>query len=105
NHRFDLDKNWRARFNLRRIKKQNGGDRCFCRFPVEWPTPTDHLVQHHAETEDVAARIESFSAKLFRRHVRSGSGDHSRPAEKVCLFGFVIEDLGQTEIQNLYTSS
>src|SRR5260370_1190757 len=68
------------------------------------------LVQHGAKREQVAARIQLFAARLLRRHVRDGAnsrpgtGQHvrgianSRAAE---TFVVAVQQLGQTEIENL----
>ena len=39
---------------------------------------SDHLVEQHAQTPDVGARIDSQSARLFRRHVVRRAHDHAR---------------------------
>src|SRR5258708_6682077 len=35
----------------------------------------NHLVEHRAERKQIAARIQLFAARLFRRHVRDGAND------------------------------
>ena len=105
NYRFDFGKSRRSGFDLGRIEKKNGSDGCLRRVSIERAPPAHHLVQHHAKTEDVAARIESLAPKLFRRHVRSSPRHHAGPREKVCLLGLLIEHFGQTEIENLHIST
>ena len=46
--------------------------------PGERPPPGQQLVQHDAEREDVAARVERLSRRLLRRHVRDGADDDAR---------------------------
>src|SRR5258708_19081388 len=39
------------------------------------------FVQHHAEGEKIATRIEFFAARLFRRHIRDGAERTARTGE------------------------
>ena len=43
------------------------------RIALEGITPREHLVEDHAEREDVAAMVCQQTLRLFRRHVRGGA--------------------------------
>src|SRR6267142_3930687 len=70
----------------------------------------DQLVQHRTERKQVAAPVQLFATRLLRRHVRDGADRSPRTGQKVrrvpnCLaakiFVAFMEQLGETEIQNL----
>src|SRR5208282_4610246 len=72
-----------------------------------------HLIEDGAEREQISARIECFSACLFRRHVSNGANGRTR-TRKVSRRvlggpdGFHVksaDELGQTEVQNLHRAS
>ena len=51
------------------------GQRGDFRLAAERVLPSNHLVEHRAEREDIATRIERFAFDLFRRQVRNGAED------------------------------
>ena len=65
------------------------------------------LVEHHAEREDVAARVERLARGLLRRHVGDRADDHAGPRVRADharvsrrrRAGF--EQLGQAEVGEL----
>jgi hypothetical protein len=42
----------------------------------------DHLIEHQAEAENVAARIEGLAFRLFRRHIGQGARDAHRLGDR-----------------------
>ena len=78
--------------------------------------PRRHLVEHHRQREEIAARVQFFPACLFRRHVRHRAERHPRagqilsarvrgarariPRGALALF-FKRREFGQPKIQNL----
>jgi hypothetical protein len=66
---------------------------------------TEHLVQHHAEAEDVAAVIGIQSAHLLRRRVADRAHDDAgtRQRDRHCRVGMsrCLRHLRQTEIEDL----
>jgi hypothetical protein len=58
-----------------------GENRCQRGHPAcaaECPPACDHFVQHHAEREDVGARVGRLAIRLFGRHVRRRTENHPR---------------------------
>jgi hypothetical protein len=81
---------------------------------VAWKTHASggHLVEHHAEREEVGAHIELFGARLFRRHVGDGAhgGAHDAREDGGLERGRVVGagppqrtfgELRQTEVEHL----
>ena len=71
----------------------------------EGPRAPEHLVQHHAEAEDVAAVIGIQSAHLLRRHVPDRAHDDAgtRQRGRHCRVGMsrCLRHPRQTEIEDL----
>src|ERR1700694_4899999 len=75
----------------------------------------DHLVQHGTQGEQIAARVELFTSRLLRRHVCDGADGCSRASEQMLRgvanriaaesFLLVLQQLGQSEIENLYDAA
>src|ERR1700722_5726695 len=82
--------------------------------------PGRQLVEHYAQGENIAARIERFSPRLLRRHI--GDGAHRRswagkqivaewarqssvPVAGATRCGVAFLDLGQPEVQDLYLAA
>ena len=70
--------------------------------------PGGHFIEHHAEGKQVGAGIELFAARLLRRHVNRGAGNHAHRGQRVfdrsLLAGrqlLVAQELGQAEVENL----
>src|SRR5580693_1104115 len=66
-----------------------------------------HLVQDRAKREQVGARIEFLGANLFRRHIgygahrSAGIGEGLFQGQTVHAGALGLEDLGQSEVENL----
>ena len=82
--------------------------------PIDLPpnarAPVDHLVEHGAEAEDVAARIDRAAGRLLRRHVGGGPRDRPRQTqrrirlarERALVRAILATDaLGQPEVEHL----
>jgi hypothetical protein len=68
-----------------------------------------HLVQHHAQREDVRPVIERARLDLFGRHVGSRAHHHTGGREQgrrpLGLIGRVrFHDLGQAEVEHLHSA-
>jgi hypothetical protein len=50
--------------------------------PAERPLSREQLVQHDPEREDVAAHVERFPERLFRRHVGNGPHHDAGPGQR-----------------------
>ena len=68
----------------------------------------EHLVQDHAESKDVAARVGGMSPHLLRRHVADGTGNlaglgvlRDGGGRTIGADGFGLREFGQAEIQDL----
>src|SRR4051794_6327029 len=53
----------------RRLARENRGARSGRGLARKWPRPRDHLVEDHAQAEDVRALVAAVTASLFRRPV------------------------------------
>ena len=72
--------------------------------------PRHHLVEDRAQRKQIAARVELFAARLFRRHVRDRAYSGSRAGEQQSFRlndGFAVairvifrQQLGETEVEN-----
>ena len=78
--------------------------------------PGRKLVYHHAQGENVAAGIERFAPRLFRRHIGNGAYRRARAGKQVVakwarqggvsvvsapVTRIALFDLGQAEVQDL----
>jgi hypothetical protein len=71
---------------------------------VERTLAGEHLVEHHAEREDVAAHVAGPTHRLFGRHVGDGSHHRARLGHRQLRGRFALvgaEALGQPEVENL----
>src|SRR2546423_3583965 len=61
----------------------------------KWFAPSEHFVQHRAETPQIRARIDALSAELFRRYVRHCATPRTRIAYAIItrLREAKVEDL------------
>ena len=65
--------------------------------------PGEHLVGHHAERVDVAARIELLAGELLGAHVRRGSEHHALLRELLLLRLILgLAALGDAEVEDLH---
>ena len=46
--------------------------------PANGGAPCDHLVEHHAEREQVAAQVDRVPLELLRRHIARRADDQAR---------------------------
>src|SRR5215203_1237096 len=82
-----------------------------CSVRVEGPRPCEHLVQDAAERPNVRSLVDRISTSLLRAHVRRGAENdaHSRQGrtgygrrfQSVGAATGCLEDLGETEVQDL----
>jgi hypothetical protein len=65
--------------------------------------PREHLVQDHAEGEDVAAHVDRrhVAARLLRAHVRDGAADHALMGERAVL-GVLGGQPREAEVEDLH---
>ena len=70
--------------------------------------PGGHFVEHDAEGKQVGARVKLLAARLLRRHVNRGSGNHAYRGQGVFdrrLFAgghpLVPQQFGQTKVEDL----
>src|SRR6476469_3492520 len=71
-----------------RFGAENCGDYVGIAFALKGRTPSDHLVQHQAEGEDIAATVSLLPFKLLGRHVPESAYDHPLLREAVRQRGF-----------------
>ena len=88
---------------LRRIVAQNRSHHFDAGLAFEGRAPCQAFVQHHAETEDIAALVHRLAAHLFGRHVpgRSQDGARGGAGERLAGIAFAGHLLGEAEIQDL----
>ena len=69
--------------------------------PADRAAAGEHLEHHHAEREDVGARVDSVGrVRLLRRHVLGRAHDHARPREALLQLPGDLE-LGDAEVEQL----
>ena len=91
---------------LGRLFLQDGVHHLDRRFAGKGPLAAEHLIEHHAEAEQVRAMVGGFAPYLLRRHVASRAQHHTfirqigsgRIRRRVPL-------LGQPEIQDLHVAA
>ncbi len=93
----------------RRLALENAADHVGRRITGERQRTGHHLVQHHTETPDVAARIDVCAAGLLRRHVRRRPDDDSFARERRLCRRFVrlmkcFRQLRDAEVEHLYVA-
>ncbi len=71
--------------------------------------PGRHFVHHHAKGKQVAAEIDFLAARLLRRHVNCGPGNHPHRGQRIvrrrssiAVGTDVVQQLGQAEIEHLH---
>src|SRR5678815_3458051 len=72
------------------------------RSSTKWDVPGRHLIQHHAEREDVTAMIHSITTGLLRRHRDRGS--YHGAGHRQMGFGFtfrLLQKLCQPKVEHL----
>ena len=105
-----------ARECRRRVRREIGGivfedrgERFRCRIALERPRPRQHLVDHHAQREDVGAVVDRLPADLLGCHIAHRAHDDARTREGVGdLRGLIgpggADQFGHTEVQDLHAS-
>ena len=87
---------------------QDGIEHCRRRFSNERLRPRRHLVEHHAQREQISPRVNLLPERLLRRHV--GDGAHqdvrarlrsNRRRHTATAWADGLEELGQAEVDDL----
>jgi hypothetical protein len=89
----------------RRVDEDSADDGSYGR-AVEWQLAADHLVQHDAKRELIAAVVEVIARELFGRHVMRRADDHAGPGLRCEWSGCFLplgrrEGLREAEVENL----
>ncbi len=70
--------------------------------------PRGHFVEHDAEGKQIGARIKLLAARLLRRHVNRGAGNHAHRGQRIFDRRFlagghvlVAQKFGQSEVEDL----
>src|SRR6202030_4348379 len=79
---LDYSREWRRLHKRSRLALQNRRDHARRALPFECSPSREHLVQHAAEAEQIAARVGLFSVQLLRRHVLQSSENLSLPRKR-----------------------
>ena len=91
-HRLDGDR--RLRHVLRRPLPGRVG--------LEGELAGEHLVRHHAERVDVAARVDGLARELLGAHVRRRPEHHALLGELLLVLVFLARPLGDAEVEDLH---
>ena len=92
----------------RRLSLQDFGDNVAGRLTSKRLSSRDHLIKHRSQAENVAARVNLKSPRLFWGHVFSGSNHHSRFAGRrrdprrratTCVSNVSLVQFGDPEIE------
>ena len=90
---------------------EHGGEGLADRRVAEWMLPRDHLREHHAEGEQIGARVEWTALHLFGRHVRGRADDPALHGQlsggidrRLVSGGHRVETLGETEVHDLHVT-
>ena len=92
---------------VRRLLRQDRGDRVGRRVAAERPLPRQHLVEDRPEREDVRARVGGPAADLLGRHVAhrpehdAGLGSRNRPQVGLRSAFLLRLELRETEVEDL----
>ena len=70
--------------------------------------PRSHLIQHHAEREDIRSRVQRLIPRLFRGHIHRGSRQHTHSGQRIFLRRTAVRrdvlvayQLGQAKVEDL----
>ena len=99
-----LERRGQLSLDRRRVFVENRSHRLRRCRPMEGPLTRQHLVENHAEREDVCTMIDMLSAHLLRRHVPRRSHHYAGLRGRQAGSLPIQLQLGQAKVQYLDTS-